>query len=428
MKSKGQTSISETGPKSGPIFGDQILERRQRPGKAGTVSLKKDQVIGGLEAFKHVLDKHAVRYARQGTPYALARLEILQWAEVAKNFGQSACKQLLRTTQEAILKGLRASDRLCEYLPGKFIVLLADCNQKTAKQVLERICLVASTCKTQYHKTSLRSSLSTKLTAADVGHTNIETMLAAIGICEQESPPEASSNNKSQTEESYTSWLARYDNFKACDKLYIAGEPMSDQSQADDRWDSGKPVLLCSISAQLDDYQVIASRASSLMQIEHPGLLRLRDFFIAPQMPLQLVLDFPSGVRLDEFLAKPLLGKSDPSTVVTRWAEQICSCLIVLQKQFPRPLCLEMTSASFFVTKDLQLVFCDFAWSCLCLAEGDHLATSRSFGQFMQGIVHKLSLKDSQLESFFNKLCHASVPKDLNNFYKIRTSLLQRVY
>ncbi len=440
MKVKGQTSTAETR--------DQLLERRRKPGALTSSGPQKDQVVFGLDAFKHILAKHSVRNARYGTPYALASLNILEWLEVAKTFGEPASKQLLRSTQDAILKCIRLSDRLCPYAPGKFILLLPDCSQKMAKQILERICLVVATCKTQYHKTTLRASLSYKLCGISVEPANLEAMLASIGIEVVSAAREDNPAHQNMADDLKESWLSRYANLQTCHWLGTSDSPAFAQMKACDKWASEKEVLLVEvhpeesgIKSSQSGYQTIAGYLNLLQQIEHPGLLRLSDFYLVPDSPLQLVFEFPPGQRWDKFLAKPEFGRRDPAMQMINWAEQICSCLIVLQKHFPHLLSLKLDSQSFSLDENLDLVFCDYFWHCLEIGkpESDPALAVQSFGQLMSQIVNHVCPPDAHVcppdanddvRKFFHILSQgsgspASAPKELNNFYKIRAKLLQ---
>src|SRR5215470_9507409 len=116
------------------------LERRSLPGKRRESALsKRRSLILTPAAFKQAVIKYSRRQVRDGRPFSLAVLSILEYRHVRETLGQQAAEQLNHLGQDVCLRNLRDADRLCVVPDGHLLLLLPETEPAGAKRTVERL-------------------------------------------------------------------------------------------------------------------------------------------------------------------------------------------------------------------------------------------------------------------------------------------------
>jgi len=334
-----------------------------------------------VDALPALVLKHSQRFCKDGRPFSLAALDILEYEQVLKVFGVTAAEQLDRLGRLVCTNALRGTDRLCFVEPGHILILLPDTDRACAKAVLERITQSIASARLHYKNKPLRASGAFQVVSCDtVSDTtgmlppDLDALLQSIGYKIDEQGNLYSSQSASLRllskkprpfSGSFSVWSDRYVNIqsvKAAPKmgsLSLPGGLIFMRAVAFDQWQAGKLVNLKLFEIaenktrfDAESLSMVARRARVLQQIDHPGVAKLLDFHAFEERSLYLVENPIEG--------KKLAALTFNLETAIEWSIQICNTLIYLQGLIPPLIPPPLHQENFVVLPDNQLVLLDY--------------------------------------------------------------------
>lgn len=456
------TSMPEQNDNELPVgVESQGLERRA-PGRGGvrkngasnTPSLIAPDAVGSL-----VL-KHSQRFCKDGRPFSVASLDILEYEQVANVLGAAAADQLDRLGKLVCTNSLRGSDRVCFFEPGHTLILLPDTDAISARLVLERITHSIASARLQYKNKPLRASGAFQVASCDITASeseilvpDSEALLESVGYKfdtlgslynTQLSSMRLFTKKQRPFSGSFSVWSDRYVNIQSVKtetpivQNQLPSGVVYIRAAALDQWQASRQVNLkmfelADRNAKFapDSLGLVARRARVLQQIDHPGVTKLLDFHSYEDRSLYLVENQVIGTRLKDVRAT--------LETVLNWCLQLCNTLIYLQGLMPPLIPPPLQMENFMVSPDSQLILMDYEVPYLLsplMLVGDsqevvdpaHLsAPHNKFGmENLLTFIYDLISKSEHSQAFYGLMDGTDpdkLPEKLNSIFKIRAEL-----
>lgn len=454
------------------------LERRASD-SSGRQSTATASAPVGVDAFKQLLVRHGQRYVRDGKPFCLASLEILEYEHVKRSKGDALADDLDQLGRLVLKHQLRAEDRVCAVQPGSFLVLLPDTSVENGRNVMERILhklnsshRKRSSAKNRasgvYQVASTGSSAAERIESeparAAVREFHLEALVESVGyrvdlsgtICKAAYDADNADLGVkfSGTQEL---WLERYSAGCEYAPEYKTDDFSVVSELAQDEWVPGKCVVLRAIrfvdtGAKLDSDGVeeLLKRLRVLQSIEHAGISRVQDFHVVtrgsetPRARNDVKKASKGGVTVYvvESLpnAEPLSNnpQMSPSESV-ELLNQLANLGIFLQSLVPPISPVDFSSTHIARGDDGSFVLTDYQVPYLIQAltasnlRGLGLQTERSLaslGKLVDELKRTSQEHDKVLSDLAERLLANPVSDSLNSMFKVRAEtqrILQRL-
>ncbi len=108
------------------VVDSQALERRAsgRGHARKQANADSEPTVIAADSVRSLVTKLSQRYCKDGRPFAIASLDILEYEQVSNVLGAGAAEQLDRLGKVVCTNSLRGSDRVCFFEPGHILILL----------------------------------------------------------------------------------------------------------------------------------------------------------------------------------------------------------------------------------------------------------------------------------------------------------------
>jgi len=361
----------------------QALERRAggRSGTRRSSNTTNEPSLIAPDGVKSLITKLSQRYCKDGRPFAIASLDILEYEQVSNVLGAVAAEQLDRLGKVVCTNSLRGSDRLCFFEPGHILIILPDTTEEAANIVMERITQSIASAKLQHKNKPLRASGAFQVAASDIAEDgaeilapDTEALMESIGYKfdaqdhlynTQLSSMRLFTKKQRPFSGSFSVWSDRYVNIittkleKSVDNSPLPQGVIFIRATAEDMWQANRTVNLkmfelADRAAKFDPdaLALVARRARVLQQIDHPGVSRLVDFHTYEDRCLYLIEN--------QVIGKPLGSIRANLETVLAWGVQLCNTLIYLQGLMPPLIPPPLKIENFVVSAENQIVLLDY--------------------------------------------------------------------
>ncbi len=421
----------------------------------------------GVDAFKQLLIKHGQRFVKDGKPFCLASLEILEYEHVKRSKGAALADDLDQLGRLVLKHQLRADDRVCAAQPGNFLVLLPDTSIENGRKVMERILHKLNSSNRKRNSAKNRASgvyqvvctgsssverIGSEPSTTAVREFHLEALVEAVGyrvdlsgtICKAVYDPSASDSQGAKFSGNLELWLQRYS--AGCEwapEFEIDGFSVT-SALAQDDWVPGKCVVLRAIrsideSWQLDGDGVeeLLKRLRVLQSIEHAGLSSVQDFHMAAKTArgsiiIYVVERVPDGKSL---CANTKMSPSEACELVL----QMANLGIFLQSLVPPISPVDFSSTHVARTDDGSFVLTDYQVPYLiqALKAGNSRSSGLktelslgSLGKLVDALKRTSPEHDKVLSDLAERLLASPVADTLNSMFKVRAEaqrILQRM-
>lgn len=441
------------------------LERRSSD-SSGRPSSATASAPVGVDAFKQLLIRHGQRYVRDGKPFCLASLEILEYEHVKHEKGAAQADDLDQLGRLVLKHQLRVEDRVCAVQPGKFLVLLPDTSIENGRKVMERILQKLNSSHRKRNSSKNRASgvyqvastgsssaerIESEPSRAAVREFHLEALVESVGyrvdlsgtICKAVYDADSQGFAGAQFSGNQELWLERYS--AGCEYApECKSEKFSIVSQlAQDEWAPGKCVVLRAIRCvdsglilDSDGLEELLKRLRVLQSIEHTGISRVQDFHVATKGGKGLTVYVVESVPN----AEPLAANSQmsPSESV-ELILQLANLGIFLQSLVPPISPIDFSSTHIARTDDGSFVLTDYQVPYIVRAlkasnsRSMGLQTEQSLaslGKLVDELKHTSAEHDKVLSDLAERLLANPVADSLNSMFKVRAEaqrLLQRL-
>ncbi len=448
------------------VVDSQALERRAsgRGSARKSSGASSEPTVIAADGVRSLVLKQSQRYCKDGRPFAIASLDILEYEQVSNVLGAGAAEQLDRLGKVVCTNSLRGSDRVCFFEPGHILILLPDTNQSSARMVMERITQSIASAKLQHKNKPLRASGAFQVAACDTAESGVEilapdseALMESVGYKfdaqgnlynTQLSSMRLFTKKQRPFSGSFSVWSDRYVNIQTT-KLEISVDrsPLPQgiiyiRATAQDQWQANRTVNLKMFELadragkfDTDSLGLVARRARVLQQIDHPGVSKLVDFHSYEDRCLYLVEN--------QVIGKPLKNVRANLETVLGWGVQLCNTLIYLQGLMPPLIPPPLEIEKFVIAPDNQIVLLDYEMPYLLspltvLSDGnaniDPSLLSAPYNRFgMENLLMFLYdlIAKSEHNRAFSDLFDAKDPdklsEKLNSLFKIRAELKKAV-
>ncbi|CAN5702736.1 hypothetical protein BH10CYA1_BH10CYA1_05600 [soil metagenome] len=443
----------------------QALERRasgRGNARKHSNAVSEPSVIAA-DGVRSMVTKLSQRYCKDGRPFAIASLDILEYEQVSNVLGAGAAEQLDRLGKVVCTNSLRGSDRVCFFEPGHILILLPDTNEVSANLVMERITQSIASAKLQHKNKPLRASGAFQVAASDIAESGVEilapdteALMESVGYKfdakehlynTQLSSMRLFTKKQRPFSGSFSVWSDRYVNIqttkleKSVDSSPLPQGVIFIRATAEDQWQANRTVNLkmFELADRAGKFEpealgLVARRARVLQQIDHPGVSRLVDFHTYEDRCLYLIEN--------QVIGKPLINVRANLETVLSWGVQLCNTLIYLQGLMP-PLIPPPLKIENFVVSDNQIVLLDYEMPYLLsplMVQSDAAgetnpsplsAPYNRFGMenllmFLYDMIAK-SEQNRNLSELFDVKDADKLSEKLNSLFKIRAELKKAV-
>lgn len=444
----------------------QALERRAagRGGVRKHASTKSEPSVIAPDGVKSLIAKLSQRFCKDGRPFSIASLDILEYEQVNNVLGAVAAEQLDRLGKVVCTNSLRGSDRVCFFEPGHILIILPDTTEDAASLVMERITQSIASAKLQHKNKPLRASGAFQVAASDIAEDGVEmlapdteALMESIGYRfdaqdhlynTQLSSMRLFTKKQRPFSGSFSVWSDRYVNIittkleKSVDNNPLPHGLIFIRATAEDVWQANRTVNLKmfeladrSVRFDAEALALVARRARALQQIDHPGVSRLVDFHIYEDRCLYLIEN--------QLIGKPLINIRANLETVLGWGVQLCNTLIYLQGLMPPLIPPPLKMENFIVSADNQIVLLDYEVPYLLsplMVQSDAAAETNAsplsapynkFGMenllmFLYDMIAK-SEQHRNLSELFDVKEVDRLSEKLNSLFKIRAELKKAI-
>lgn len=443
----------------------QALERRAggRAGVRRNANTTNEPSLIAPDGVKSLITKLSQRYCKDGRPFAIASLDILEYEQVSNVLGAVAAEQLDRLGKVVCTNSLRGSDRLCFFEPGHILIILPDTTEEAANIVMERITQSIASAKLQHKNKPLRASGAFQVAASDVAEDgaeilapDTEALMESIGYKfdaqdhlynTQLSSMRLFTKKQRPFSGSFSVWSDRYVNIittkleKSVDNSPLPQGVIFIRATAEDVWQANRTVNLKMFelsdrSGKFDPeaLALVARRARVLQQIDHPGVSRLVDFHTYEDRCLYLIEN--------QVIGKPLGSIRANLETVLGWGVQLCNTLIYLQGLMPPLIPPPLKIENFVVSAENQIVLLDYEVPYLLsplmvqqdISETNTSSLSAPYNRFgMENLLMFLydmiakSEHHRDLSDLFDVKESDRLSEKLNSLFKIRAELKKAI-
>lgn len=442
------------------------LERRAsgRGSARKQANVVSEPSVIAADGVRSLITKLSQRYCKDGRPFAIASLDILEYEQVSNVLGPVAAEQLDRLGKVVCTNSLRGSDRVCFFEPGHILIILPDTSEAAANLVMERITQSIASAKLQHKNKPLRASGAFQVAAievyddgAEILAPDTEALMESVGYKfdaqehlynTQLSSMRLFTKKQRPFSGSFSVWSDRYDNIittkleKSVDSSPLPQGLIFIRATAEDLWQANRTVNLkmfelADRAMRFDPEALIlvARRARVLQQIDHPGVSRLVDFHTYEDRCLYLIEN--------QVIGTPLMNVRTSLETVLGWGVQLCNTLIYLQGLMPPLIPPPLKIENFVVSPENQLVLLDYEVPYLLSplmiqndASAETNATSLSapynrFGMenllmFLYDMIAK-SEQNRNLSDLFEVKDADKLSEKLNSLFKIRAELKKAI-
>lgn len=447
------------------VSDSQALERRAsgRGNARKQASAVSEPTVIAADAVRSLVSKLSQRYCKDGRPFAIASLDILEYEQVSNVLGAGAAEQLDRLGKVVCTNSLRGSDRVCFFEPGHILILLPDTNEASAHLVMERITQSIASAKLQHKNKPLRASGAFQVAASDIAESGVEilapdteALMELVGYKfdaqghlynTQLSSMRLFTKKQRPFSGSFSVWSDRYINIqttkleKSVDSSPLPQGVIFIRATAEDQWQANRTVNLKMFELadragkfDADALGLVARRARVLQQIDHPGVSRLVDFHTYEDRCLYLIEN--------QVIGKPLINVRANLETVLGWGIQLCNTLIYLQGLMPPLIPPPLKIENFIVSADNQIVLLDYEMPYLLsplmvqsdIPETDLSPLSAPYNRFgMENLLMFLydmiakSEQNRNLSELFDVKDADKLSEKLNSLFKIRAELKKAV-
>jgi GGDEF domain-containing protein len=448
------------------VIDSQALERRANGrGSARKQSGRTEEpTVVAADGVRSVVAKQAQRYCKDGRPFAVASLDILEYEQVSNVLGAGAAEQLDRLGKVVCTNSLRGSDRVCFFEPGHILILLPDTTEAAAILVMERITQSIASAKLQHKNKPLRASGAFQVAASDTDESGIEILAPDTDALMEEvgykfdaqgnlyntqlSSMRLFTKKQRPFSGSFSVWSDRYVNIQttkletSVDQSPLPQGVIFIRATAQDQWQANRTVNLkmfelADRAGKFDPeaLALVARRARVLQQIDHPGVAKLLDFHSYEDRCLYLIEN--------QVFGKPLFNVRANLETVLGWGVQICNTLIYLQNLMPPLIPPPLKIEDFIISSDNQIVLRDYELPYLLtplivqnyvnpLTDAPTLsAPYNRFGMenllmFLYDLIAK-SEQNRKLSDLFDVKGSDKLSEKLNSLFKIRAELKKAI-
>lgn len=441
------------------------LERRSSDSSANTPGRSSSQTASapvGVDAFKQLLIKHGQRYVRDGKPFCLASIEILEYEHVRKSKGAQPADDLDQLGRLVLKHQLRADDRVCAVSPGSFLVLLPDISIENARKVMERILHKLGSSHRKRNSSKNRASgvyqvasvaasahserVGAEPAKASVREFHIEALVEAVGyridlsgtICKATYGAADSDSAGAKFSGNQELWLDRYSAGCEWAPEYTNDHLTVSSVLAQDYWVPGKCVVLrviravkpaATVQRKIDVSRVdeLLKRLKVLQSIEHTGLSRVQDFHMGTrdELTIYVVESVPQGEPLSE--TTPISAREAVELII-----QLSNLGIFLQSLVPPVSPVDFASRHIIRSGEGNFVFTDYQVPYVCsvlqtildpLGRSQGLQTEKSLaslGKLIDELRRTSKEHDRVLSDLAERLLADPIPDSLNSMFKVR--------
>lgn len=444
----------------------QALERRVsgRGGVRRQANASSQPTVIAPDGVKSLITKLSQRYCKDGRPFAIASLDILEYEQVSNVLGPGAAEQLDRLGKVVCTNSLRGSDRVCFFEPGHILIILPDTTETAAHLVMERITQTIASAKLQHKNKPLRASGAFQVAASDIAEDGVEilapdteALMELIGYKfdaqehlynTQLSSMRLFTKKQKAFSGSFSVWSDRYVNIittkleKSVDSSPLPQGLIFIRATAEDEWQANRTVNLKMFELadragkfDAEALALVARRARVLQQIDHPGVARLVDFHTYEDRCLYLIEN--------QVIGKPLVNIRANLETVLGWGVQLCNTLIYLQGLMPPLIPPPLKIENFIVSADNQIVLLDYEVPYLlsplmvqadAAAETNASSLSAPYNRFgMENLLMFLydmiakSEHQRNLSDLFDVQDSNKLNEKLNSLFKIRAELKKAI-
>lgn len=441
----------------------QAIERRSSGrGGARRQSASSEPTVIAPDAVRPYILKQAQRYCKDGRPFSIACLDILEYEQVTNVLGAHAAEQLDRLGKVVCTKTLRGSDRVCFFEPGHTLIILPDTNESNAILVMERITQSIASAKLTYKNKPLRASGAFLVAACDTAESGVEILAPdteeLMGLIGYKLDAQGNLYNTELSSMrlftrkqrpfsgSFSVWSDRYIDIqttkleRSVDQSPLPLGMIFIRATAKDQWQANRTVNvkmfeLADRAGKFDPEKLglVARRARVLQQIDHPGLSRLIDFHSYEDRCLYLVEN--------QVIGKPLEGVRADLETVLGWGVQLCNILIYLQGLMPPLIPPPLKIENFVISSEDHLILLDYEMPYLLSplivqaeTETDANTMSAPYNRFgMENLMMFLydMLSKSEQNKAFSELFDVAdsdrLSEKMNSLFKIRAELKKAI-
>lgn len=448
-----------------PASESQALERRAsgrgRARKASSAA--SEPTVIAADGVSALITKLTQRYCKDGRPFAVASLDILEYEQVSNVLGAAAAEQLDRLSKVVCTSALRGSDRVCFFEPGHTLIVLPDTDEDAARIVMDRITQTIASAKLQHKNKPLRASGAFQVAASDIVESgaeilapDTEAIMEAVGYRfdaqgtlynTQLSSMRLFTRKQRPFSGSFSVWSDRYVNIittkleTSVDQSPLPQGVIFIRATAEDQWQANRTVNLKMFELadrtqrfDANALGLVARRARVLQQIDHPGVSRLVDFHTYEDRCLYLIEN--------QVLGNLLVNVRANLETVLGWGVQLCNTLIYLQGLMPPLVPPPLKLENFVITADNQIVLLDYELPYLLTplivnnesVETDATSMSAPYNKFglenLLMFLYDMLAKSEQnrdLSELFDVRDADKLSERLNTLFKVRAELKKAI-